>query len=363
MRSIVFGLLLSGAIGVSANDARIRISPEQIDNLSIKVATVTPSQQIPLLSAPAKVVVPANKEVLLSATQPGLLSQLQVNIGDKVQKGQVLAQIHSPELVALQQKFLTARNELNLAGLEQQRDQKLLREGVIAQRRWQETQSLHNSKAAVADEARQLLLLAGMPAAEIDSLAKTHKLSSLLAVRAPISGVILERPATLGTRLDMQAPLYRMADLSELWLEINIPQERLEQLRVGDLVQIADSNTLAKISLLGQSVNQDNQTVLARAVIQGNPGQLRAGQNLNVRLLQDSRQNGFKVPQSAIAQNSGHHYVFVRNADGFVATEVNVVGRQDQDAVIDGSLAGQAEIAVQGAAALKAIWLGLGGGE
>lgn len=363
MKKTLFTLLLISALNVSANDMQIRITPEQIANLSIKVAGVAPSQQIPLLSAPARVVVPANKEVLLSSTQSGLLTQLNANIGDKVQKGQVLAQIHSPELVALQQQFLTTRSELNLAGLEQHRDQKLLQEGVIAERRWQETQSLHNSKAAIADEARQLLLMAGMTSAEIDSLAKSHKLSSLLTIRSPISGVILERLATLGARLDIQAPLYRIADLSELWLEINIPQERLQQVRVGDTVQIADSDSQAKISLLGQSVNQDNQTVLARAVIQGNPGQLRAGQHLNVRLMQDSQKAGFKVPNSAIAQNAGHNYVFVRNVDGFVVTEVNVVGRQDQDAVIYAALNNQAEIAVQGAVALKAAWLGLGGDE
>jgi cobalt-zinc-cadmium efflux system membrane fusion protein len=363
MRKTLFSLLLMGATAVCAEDMQVRMSAEQISNLSIKVAAVVPSQQIPLLSAPAKVVVPANKEVLLSATQSGLLSQLNANIGDKVQKGQALALIHSPELVALQQQFLTTRSELNLAGLEQHRDQKLLQEGVIAERRWQETQSLHSSKAAVADEARQLLLMAGMSATEIETLAKTHKLSSLLTVRAPMSGVVLERLATLGSRLDIQSPLYRIADLSELWLEINIPQERLQQIRVGDSVEIADSGIGAKISLLGQSVNQDNQTVLARAVIQGNPGALRVGQNLNVRLMQDSQHPGFKVPNSAIAQNAGHNYVFVRNAEGFAVTEVNVAGKQEQDTIIYGPLGHQAEIAVQGAVALKATWLGLGGDE
>ncbi len=363
MKKILFALLFSSTSPIFANDLQVRITAEQINNLSIKVATVTPSQQIPLLSAPATVVVPANKEILLSTTQSGLLSQLQANIGDKVQKGQVLAQIHSPELVALQQQFLTAASELHLAGLEKQRDQKLLHEGVIAERRWQETQSLHSSKATVADEARQLLLMAGMSATEIDSLAKTHKLSSLLTVRAPMSGVILERLATLGARLDIQSPLYRIADLSELWLEINVPQERLQQIRLGDTVQIADTPIQAKISLLGQSVNPDNQTVLARAVIQGNSRQLRVGQHLNVSLMQDIQQTGFKVPNAAIAQNAGHHYVFVRNADGFAVTEVTVVGKQDQDSVVYGSIGQQAEIAVQGAVALKATWLGLGGSE
>lgn len=361
MKKLVFSLLLSCALNVSAEDMQIKITPEQINNLAVKVGPLVASQQVPLLLAPASVVVPGNHERLLSTPQPGFLTQLNANIGDSVNKGQLLAQIHSPELVALQQQFLTARSELNLASLELRRDQKLLDEGVIALRRWQQTEALHNSKAAMADEAGQLLSMAGMSNAEINALAKTHKLSSLLPVRSPIDGVILDRMATLGTRLDMQAPLYRIADLSELWLEINVPQERMQSLQIGDVVKVENTQISGKISLLGQSVNLDNQTMLARAKIEGKVDQLRVGQNLNVQIMQDLAQQGFKVPNPAIAQNAGHHYVFVRNADGFLVTEVSVVGKQDEYSLISGPLNTDAQIAVQGAVALKANWLGLGG--
>lgn len=363
MKKIVFSLLLSCAFNAFADDMQIKISPEQISNLAIDVGSVVASQQVPFLYAPARVVVPGSHERLLSAPQPGFLTQLNANIGDRVTKGQLLAQIHSPELVALQQQFLTARSELNLVSLEQRRDQKLLDEGVIAQRRWQQTNALHNSKAAVADEARQLLNMAGMSPTEINALTKNHKLNSLLSVRSPIDGVILDRMVTLGSRLDMQAPLYRIADLSELWLEINVPQERMQSIQIGDAVKVENTSISAKISLLGQSVNLDNQTMLARAKIEGKAPQLRVGQNLNVQIMQNLDQPGFNVPNSAIAYNSGHNYVFVRNADGFVVTEVAVIGKQDEYSLITGPLSTEAQIAMQGAVALKASWLGLGGDE
>ena len=363
MKKIVFSILLSGALTVCAEDMQIHINPEQIDNLAIKTGFLVPSHEIPLLSAPAKVIVPADREILLSTPQPGLLSQLQVNIGDKVTKGQILAQINSPELVVLQQQFLTTRSELNLAAAEQRRDKKLLQEGVIAQRRWQATQAQYNSKAANANESKQLLRISGMSDTEIDRLAKTHKLSMSLNVRSPIDGVVLERLATLGSRLDMQAPLYRIADLSELWLQINIPQERLHNIRIGDLVKIPGSDTVAEIVLLGQSVDPINQTVLARAIIKGEATNLRVGQQLNVQIMQTSNVPGFSVPNTAIAQNAGHSYVFVRNADGFIVTEVSVVGKQEQNSLITGALTKDQQIAMEGAVALKANWLGMGGDE
>ncbi|WKJ90504.1 efflux RND transporter periplasmic adaptor subunit [Methylomonas montana] len=363
MKKCWFGLLLMQTLTAFAQDKQIHISQEQIDNLDIKVAALSASRQIPLFYAPGKVVVPADHEVLISSSQPGLVTQLPANIGDKIRKGQLLAQLNSPELVGLQQAFLIANSELNLSGLERRRDQKLLQEGVIAERRWQETQMLHGSKSAKADEARQLLLLAGMSAAEIKNLGQTRKLDNRLNIRASIDGVVLERLTSLGARLDVQAPLYRVADLSELWLEINIPQERLSNIHVGDSVRLEDSEISARISLLGQSVNRENQTVLARAVIDGSAEDLRVGQNVNVQIMQNSAQTGFIVPNTAIAQNEGHAYVFVRNPDGFAVTEVTVTGKQEADSLISGPLSASEQIAIKGAVALKATWLGLGGDE
>ena len=363
MKKILFTLLIAVAFKVNADAQQLRISQEQIDNLAIKTGPLQSSSNIPLLHAPARVVVPAQREVLISSPQSGLLTRLQVNIGDSVKAGQVVASITSPELVALQQQFLTANSELTLSGQERQRDQHLLQEGVIAERRWQETQALHASKSARIDEAKQLLLMAGMAPSDIATLAKSRQLNNQLTIRTPIAGVVLERMATLGTRLDGQAPLYRVADLSELWLEISVPQQRIAELHLGDGIESEDGTIKGKITLLGQSVTPENQTVSVRAHVERSTTALRVGQNLNVRLLQTGSDRSFQVPTAAIAQNAGHHYVFVRNAEGFAVTEISVLGKQNDNTLISGELTGNEQVALQGSVALKANWLGLGGGE
>ena len=105
-----------------------------------------------------------------------------------------------------------------------------------------------------------------MTDSEIDRLGKTHQLSSQLNVHSPISGIVMERMAVAGERIDILAPLYRIANLDELWLEINIPHERIGSIKVGDQVLIENTPISAEITLLGQSVNPENQTILARAV-------------------------------------------------------------------------------------------------
>ena len=363
MKKSFFLLFLLKASLACAQDMQIQITPEQINKLAIMVAPLVTSRQIPLLSAPAKVVVPAKHDRLLSSPQPGLVVQLNANIGDVVKSGDILATINSPELVTLQREFLTAGNDLSLSKLEYERDKKLLQEGVIADRRWQESQNHYSSVAAQFDTSRQLLAMTGMTAAEINNLTKTRKLNSLLNLHAPIGGVVLERLTTVGARLDIQAPLFRIADLSELWLEINIPQEQLNVVHIGDQVLVENTPITAKISLLGQSVNHENQTVLARAVIDGKQQQLKVGQNVTVQLMQTSSQTHYKIANAAISQHEGHNYIFVRNQQGFAVTEVNIIGKQNFDSVISAPLTGNEQIAVKGAVALKANWLGLGAGE
>lgn len=363
MRSMFLcGFFIVSCGQASAELSQIRMSQQQIDNLDVRVAPLAAGSNIPLFYAPARVTVPADREALVASSVAGLVTKIHVNIGDRVVKGQVLATLNSPELVGLQQAYLTAGSEHNLADIEQGRDQKLLQEGVIAERRLQETEVLHGSKSAKADETRQLLELAGMSVGEIKQLAKTKRLNNQLAIRSPLDGVVLERLVVLGSRLDMQTPLFRVADLSQLWLEINIPQERMGQVKIGDSVGVEDSGIVARVALLGQSVNRDNQTVAARAVLDGKAEGLRVGQSVNVKLL-GGGQTGFRVPNTALAQNEGHSYVFVRNAEGFAVTEVSVAGKQADVTLVNGPLTGNEQIAVKGAVALKANWLGLGGDE
>lgn len=362
-------LSLAGLTGHAAENS-VQISQENIDNLGVILNKPEPVAQFPVLSAPAKVVVPPAQEYFVSATQAGFIEKLNASIGDKVTKGQVLAQLNSPDLLTLQQAYLKAVNNLRLVSAIYRRDKKLLDEGVISDRRWQETDSQYASAVSEADSQKQLLSIAGMTAADLEQLGKTRRLSRQLNVRAPITGVVMERLAVSGTHVDMMAPLYRIANLDELWLEIAIPQERIDDIKIGDQVVVENAagatggSPSAKITLLGQNVNPENQTILARAAVASKDSALlRAGQRLNIHIIQDSGKATFKIPNAAIAQNEGKAFIFIRTAQGFSVTPITVVGKQGDESIISGDFSGDEQIAVKGAVALKANWLGLGSGE
>ncbi|GAB6140323.1 hypothetical protein JCM14076_10520 [Methylosoma difficile] len=355
-----------------AQEPAINLSSEQIANLGVSVGKLNLINELPLLVAPAKVAIPANQDYIVSASQSGLVTHLAAAVANPVKKGQVLAQINSPALLELQGQYLKANSLLQLATAAFNRDKKLLSDGVIATRREQETLSQYNAAVLDVNQAKQLLAIAGMPAGDIAALGKNQLLNGQLNITAPISGVVIERLVTAGARVDNQTPLYRIANLDTLWLDINIPQERIADIKIGDRVQLDNSSHLppidAAIIQLGINVNPDNQTVLARALVK-NPTDalvgngLRAGQKINIKITQPLKQAAYSVANTALAQYQGQAVVFVRTPGGFSAETVQVLGKQGDLSVITGNFTGSEEIAIAGAAALKANWLGLGSDE
>ena len=164
-----------------------------------------------------------------------------------------------------------------------------------------------------------MLQLAGLTAADVKQLDSTGRLVSQISIRSPITGRVIERMAVSGTHVDPMSPLYRVANLDELWLEINIPQDYIDDIKIGDKVQVENTLVEAEIKVLGQSVNPENQTILSRAVI--------------------------------------------RDKGGFKISPVTILGKQSDGSVVTGNFSGNEEIAMNNAVALKANWLGLGSGE
>ncbi len=341
----------------------IKLSQQQLDKLGVKLGKLEAVDQVPLFNAPASVTVPPSEEYIISAPQSGLVSRLDAAIGDQVDKNQLIALLNSPEFLSLQRRFLKTNSNRRLAFAGYQRDKKLFAEGVISERRWQETKTRYLGLVSEVNETRQLMVIAGMSQEDINTLAKTRQLSSQLKIRTPISGAVLDRSVVAGERVDMLAPLYRIANLSTLWLEVYVPQEKISKLRMGDKLLVKDSPVSAKISMLGRNVNSENQTILVRAVIENPNSNIRVGQRVTVQVIQQSEKQSYKISNSGIAQSEGKYYIFIRNDDGFLVREINILGRESNHSIIAGELTGQELAVIQGSVALKAIWLGLGADE
>ncbi len=350
-------------ISFSLQATTVELTDAQIQNLGIELGPLQSITEIPLFNAPAQLTIPPENDYIVSTLYAGLIKQIKVAVGDKVKKGQVLAIINSPELLKLQQQHLKSIHDLRLSEADFLRDQKLFKEGVISDRRWLKTKMNHQVYRSYADETGQLLSAAGFSKKQIGNLEIKHNISSQLSITSPISGVVLDRKVKAGQRADALSALFRVADLSTLWLDINIPQQRINEVQVGDRITVADIDMNAKIFLLGQNVDTETQTVLARAAIEGTARNLRAGQVLTVKINRTSKTVMYQVPNTALIKSKGIHYIFIKTSSGFIAKVVAILSKNAQNIIISGALKNTDVIALKGAVALKANLLGLGGAE
>jgi cobalt-zinc-cadmium efflux system membrane fusion protein len=361
--SIMLILLSFLAFPALALEPIVKINPEQEQHIGIRTLAPEIISSIPLARAPARVSLPPQNEYVVSAAQAGLVNKVEVAIGVNIAKGQVLAQIQSPSLLTLQRGVLDAVTGYNLAKSKLNRDTTLLEEGIIARMRFHETQSDFERYATGLREAEQTLAAAGVSESDIEALKQTRKLNSFMNVRSPIDGVILERMVTAGQRVDLLSPLFRIGKLGELWLEIDMPQERMNELRVGDHVRIENTAYTARIANIGQSVNPGSQSALVRGIIEGKPTSIRPGQNVNVQLSHASTDRLFRLPLAALVNQEGKTYVFARTTGGFAAKPVEVASTEERNVIIHEGLQGGEQVVTQGIAALKAAWIGIGSDE
>jgi len=360
-RAVAFlGLAVASPILCASHE--VAIDEAQMQRLGIATATVTVSRAATSERFPARVVIPPQQERVVSVPEAGLLTQVWAGAGEEVKAGAPLASLESPELIALQREFLEAASASRLAQADLLRDERLLKEGIIAERRHMETRSRQEQSSARLDERRQVLALAGMSPADIQTLATGRRLSAVLEIRAPMDGVVLEAMAVAGQRVDRAQPLFRVARVAPLWLEVRLPLDRLRGIAPGSAVTLPCEGATARVTLVGQSVDPTNQTVQVRAEVAEPRGCVSPGQYVEVRLELAAAESQFRVPSGAVVRSGEKAFVFRREPYGFAARSVQVVSEQGGYAVLAGSLQAGDAVAVSGLAALKAAWLGQGGG-
>ncbi len=342
----------------------ITLTSKQIQALGIGTAALPAKQYGELSGMPAQVVVPNNQMFIISTPLSGMLEQILVGIGDMVKKGQPLARLQSPALVEAQRGLLQASTQAQLAKGNFARDEQLWRDGIIAESRYRVAQSQYMEASAALAERKQMLRLSGMPEGDIAKMQSSSTLNSLLTIVSPTDGAVLEKTASPGQRLDAAVPLFKIARLEPLHLEIQAPLANTRGLKVGAIVTVPEFGVQGKLIAIGRSLSGGNQAVILRALIQQGAESLRPGQFVEVNITTAPGSGAqWNVPNGALAHTANKTLVFVQTAKGFRAEAVTIIHEGAHNSVISGKFEGNEKIAVHGVSALKASLMGIGGSE
>ncbi|MEQ1630680.1 MAG: efflux RND transporter periplasmic adaptor subunit [Gallionella sp.] len=360
--STLFGLLLLATTPLTHAADNVVLTTQQIQTLGIVTAPLPTKSNGDVSGLPAQVVVPGNQLFVMSSPMPGLVEQTLVGVGDSVRKGQVMATLQSPAFAEAQRGYLQASVQDQLAKDNLTRDESLFKDGIIAESRFRQSKGAALEAHAALAERKQLLRLSGMNDSALSKL-RDGDLSNSLTLTAPIDGVVLEKTVSAGQRLDAAVPMFKVAKLTPLALEIQAPVAMTRDLRVGAVIDIPAFNASGKLTAIGRGLTGTNQSVLLRGIITKGTENLRPNQFVEASIATGGDGNTgsqWEIPNGAISRIDGKSMIFVSTAQGFRAQTVTIKNEGSQNSVITAALKGDEQIAVRGVSSLKSSLLGIG---
>jgi len=259
----------------------------------------------------------------------GRVTQVMAEVGDRVQAGQPLAKLASPELSNAQLGFLRALSATMLAERSVERAQQLVTADVIGNAELQRREVELSVARAELRAATDQLRLIGLTQALIERLRETGSLASEVAITANRTGIVVERKVSQGQVAQPGDPLFTVADLSNVWVVGALPEQDANSVHLNQQVEVevaalGSQKLKGRIVFVSDTVQQDTRTVPIRTAVENPKFELKP-QMLATLHLSGGLRKQLAVPGSAVVRENDKDYVFVQIAKNhFRLTEVEL---------------------------------------
>lgn len=256
----------------------------------------------------------------IGASVTGRVTDVLVEVGARVQAGQLLAKVSSPELTNAQLGYLRAHSGDALAERALERARQLFQADVIGAAELQRREAeLALARAELRAASDQLQLL-GVPDAMIDRLRDKGQLSSFAGVLAPRSGVVIERKVSQGQVAQPGDPLFTVADLSNVWVVGALPEQDAASVQIGQKVDVSVSalgqrRFSGKVVFVSDTIQADTRTLMVRTQVDNASRELKPQMLATLRITGAARQQ-LAVPEAAVVRENDRDHVFVQLAEG-----------------------------------------------
>ncbi|HXF94933.1 MAG TPA: efflux RND transporter periplasmic adaptor subunit, partial [Gemmatimonadales bacterium] len=263
----------------------------------------------------------------------GFVEELFVDAtGIAVRRGQPLLTLYSPMLVAAQEELLAARR---LAASVDSTDAEA----------WRNAQSL-------VEASRRRLAYWDISADQIERLERTGAVTKTLVLRAPFDGVVLEKMVVAGQAVMPGMKLYRIADLSTVWVEGAVFEQDLEFVRVGapvraELAAYPGRAFQGRVNFLWPTVDPESRSARLRVAFANPEGRLKPGMYATLFLEAVIGRDVLSVPAEAVVMTGERNLVFVVGPEGTLEPREIVLGARagERFQVLEGLAAGDRIVA------------------
>lgn len=282
------------------------------------------------LDVPGRIEADETRLARAGSSVPGRVAEIHVVEGQQVKRGQPLAALHSTDLSEAQFGFLRAESQAGLARRAAERARQLVDAGVIGLAEQQRREAEYTQLAAELVTWRDRLRVLGMDETAIARLEKTRAVNSLAQVVAGIDGVVLERKVTTGQVVQPADTLFVIADLSQVWLVADIPEQESGTLRPGKALEasipaLPGHTVQGRLTFVSAIVQPETRTVRVRMDLP-NPRQLYKPAMLANIKLWGQPERKLVVPATAVVREGNQDCIFLETAPGTFLMKPVILG-------------------------------------
>lgn len=257
-------LVPATASAVDLDELSVTIEPAQRRLANIKTAEVTKQSVSTTIQTIGAIQIDESRQATIASYIDGRVERLFADYtGVEVDKGDHLAVVYSPQLYAAQVEYLEARR-------------------ALASNRVTALASVREAQSKLVTNSRQRLVELGMTEQQLAELESSDEPKSRLTVYAPIGGTVIEKLAEEGKYISAGEPIYRIANLSTVWLMLELYPQDASRIRFGQVVEAELSSMPGKtltgrVAFIDPKVNTSNRTVGVRVEFDNAQGELRPG--------------------------------------------------------------------------------------
>lgn len=318
-------------------EAGIRLTPEQHKQFGIVVDVARPGALRKEVMLSGEVTFNEDRVVHLVPRVAGIVREVRKTVGDRVAEGESLVVLDSRELADAKSVYLAARARADLAQTLFTREQTLREQAVSSEQDYLEAQQAA-AEARIVLRASELNLHAlGYDETALESLnQEPHLALTRFEVRAPMTGTVTARHASLGESLEATSDIFTIADLDGVWVNLTVYAKDLAAVRPGQVavIRAVDGGLVATgtVDRISPFIDPVTRSATARVGLANADGAWTPGAFVRGAVQLTTLDASVVVPNEAVQTLEGREVVFVEHEGAFEATPVTV-GRADGERV------------------------------
>ncbi len=292
-------------------------SSESAVKAGVGTSTPVPGGSLAGIEVLSRVSYDQNRLARITPLVAGVVQRVPADAGDAVSKGQALVEITSPEVASAKSDYLSALANEASKQIAFEREEGLAEKDLSSRQAYEDALAEREAAASATKTARERLVYYGLTDTQIRKITETRSTSSSLVILAPFAGTLIDRDAVVGQAVEVGDVLFTLVDLSSMWLELSVPEDRVSSLVVGDPVSatfdaLPGAVAHGSLTWLAPGVDEQSRMVSARAVVPEPDPALRDGLFGTARILPQRSAAGLRVPADALHRFDDAPFVFVR---------------------------------------------------